>query len=96
MLVCFRIKDVLPQLAEECNPSSKQITNQDAETINKYCEVSTHLTKRLDLSCRIRDYDHVFKKLIIEKELDFRGFKDINDVYYLICCLDKFMYLIFF
>lgn len=77
LFVFFRIKDILPELAEECNLSTKQITEDDESVVDTFYELTATVNRKPDYCCRVRDYDLVFKKIMGEKGLTWDDFKDV-------------------
>lgn len=79
-LCIFRIKDILPELTQECNLTAKQITENDNAAIDTFLDLSTTIMRKPDYCCKIKEYDMIFKKIMKEKGITWDDLKDVKNV----------------
>lgn len=73
---------MLPELAQECNLTTNQITEQDGAAVNKFFNLSTTLVRKPDLCSGIKDYDLIFKKIMEEKGISLNNVRTVLQSYF--------------
>lgn len=71
---------MLPELAKECNLTTKQITEHDEAAVDKFLNLSTTVVRKPDLCSRIRDYNLVFKRIMEEKGITLENLESVRAV----------------
>ncbi|RZC35062.1 dsrm and/or DND1 DSRM domain containing protein [Asbolus verrucosus] len=71
-----KIRDICPELIEQCDVESNALTEKDHEAIKKYNELASTLDVIPNRAVDIQDFTLTIKKIMEEKNLKFEDFSE--------------------